>query len=198
MRLWLMIEMELDFGSVMCDRKLVSAGSLCGSSTVALRNVLFAQNVGMIEMGLARPGETTTLSARQLIPDFLRWVSTPIFSDRAAGLAIEHGCAREEFWPCRFESNPDERYFFHLPTGAVDIVDYDRSIFRMTLPGTPPIPMFAEMVKTKRLPTPGVPCFRALIPGSEQVLVELFVRDDFKEEWERNSFRGAEFCGLST
>jgi hypothetical protein len=196
MKLWQMNQEKGDLGAVM-PKELQRAASLCGISPIGVREVFHSANVDAISMQIAKGGSPTVETSRQVIPDFLIWVSMPIFSKRAASLAMELGCSSEEFWPCRFQTNPDESYFFHLPTKSFDIIDYEKSRFLMTIPGDPPLPMFIQEVKVKQIPDFIPSCFRASIPGVSQVLLELFVRDDFRNEWEQGRFSGATFLEMS-
>jgi hypothetical protein len=162
-----------------------------------MRKVLHSAGANIIDMQLAKTGADTVETSRQSIPDFLTWSWIAIFSSRAASIAIECGNEPEEFWPCRFQTNPDEASFLHLPMKAFDIVDVVRSTFKVILPLDPPIPMFIERLVTKPLPDFLPPCFRAKQGMTAQVFSELFVRDDFRLAWQRNSFVGADFRLLS-
>jgi hypothetical protein len=201
MKFWLMSLAEgplsSPLGSVMPDTEFSKAASLCGSTPAAVRKVFRAANANTVEMQLSKAGSPTVEREHQVIPDLLFWVSTPIFSERAASLAIEFGCDSEEFWPCRFDTNQEEKFFFHLPLRSFDIIDYEKSSFSMTIPSTPPLPMFIQAITIKEVVGFIAPCFRASIPGREQVLTELFVLDNFKSAWELRGFSGAAFRLLS-
>jgi hypothetical protein len=192
-----MAEAEGELGSVIADGPFVEAVSLSAGSPIALREAFCAANLETVDMKLAKAGAAVAEVGCQDIPDFLTWVSTPIFSDRAASLAVELGCDQEEFWPCKFQTNPDQKYFFHLPMKSFDIVDFEQSSFLMTLPGNPPIPMFIQDLKVKKIPKHFTPCFRVSIPHSREVLVELFVREDFKIAFESHNFTGGKFRMLA-
>lgn len=179
------------------DEQLLEAMVRCGADLVAMRKVLHSAGANVVDMQLAKPGADTVEASRQSIPDFLIWSWIAIFSKRAVSTAIECGSNREEFWPCRFESNPGEEFFLHLPMKAFDIVDVYHSTFKLILPLDPPIPMFIERLVTKPLPDFLPPCFRAKQGRAAQVFSKLFVRDDFKLAWQRNSFVGADFGLLS-
>jgi len=169
----------------------------CGSPAEE-RKALHAAGASVVHMQLAKPSAATVENTRQSLPDLVIWSSIRIFSRRAVSAAIEYGCESEEFWPCRFQSNPEEEFFLHLPVKVFDIVDVDKSTFKHILPLNPPIPMFIEKLVTKPLPEHLTPIFRAERPGTVQVFSELFVRDDFKLAWNRNAFAGAVFRLLST
>jgi hypothetical protein len=198
MEFWQMSQEAGELGSVTADGELLKAASLCSNTPSALRKVFHSTNAQMVDMQVAKGGATTVEQGSQSIPDFLVLVSTPIFSDRAASLAIDLGCTPEEFLPCRFLTNPDERHFFHLPIKSYDVVDYENSSFLMTLPGNPPVPMFIQVMKAKQVSDVIPPCFRASIPGSDQVLVELFASDDLKTVWDQKGFSGATFRLMSS
>src|SRR5215471_12123118 len=112
-------------GGYVPDEHLSTAMALCGANLVAVRKVLHSARANPVEMQLAKPGADTAERSRQSIPDFLIWSWIAIFSSRAASTAIECGNEPEEFWPCRFQSNPEEKFFLHLPVKAFDIVDVD-------------------------------------------------------------------------
>ena len=175
------------------SKKLV----LCGNSAAA-RKALHAAGARVVQLQIAKPTADTVEKKRQSIPDLVIWAWIPIFSRRAASAAIECGCEPEDFWPCRFQTNPDEEFFLHLPLKVFNIVDVDKSTFKHILPLEPPIPTFIEKLGAKPLPEHLPPFFRAEIPGTDQVFGEIFVRDDFKLAWQRNAFAGADFRLLST
>jgi len=149
-------------------------------------------------MQLAKPLGDSVESSKQDIPDFVIWSWLAAFSVRAVSMAIEMGCGTSEFWPCRFLSNPNEKFFFHLPEKMFDIVDVEKSTFRHVLPLNPPVPVFIEHLVTKPVPQHIPPIFRAEIPGRGQVFRELFVRDPFRLAWEKWRFSGATFRQLTT
>ena len=193
-------EMSGDEGALvgyMPDEKLSMAVTRCGINPLAVRNVLQVANVNEVDMQLGKPSAAAVEKERQFISDIVFWSWITIFSDRAVSTATELGCAPDEFWPCRFQSNPGEKFFFHLPERTFDIIDVDKSTFRQILPLDPPIPMFVERVATKNLPEHLPPCFRVDIPRTKQVFSELFVRENFKLAWAQKAFKGAKFRRLS-
>ena len=162
-----------------------------------MRNAFSLANAKPVDMQVARPSAATVEREHQEIPDLVIWSWITIFSNRAASTAIELGCEAEEFWPCQFRSNPDERFFFHLPVKTFDIIDIDKSTYRHFLPVEPPIPVFIEQLMLRQSSDHLPPCFRIEIPRTGQVFSELVVREDFKVAWEEKAFRGAEFRRLS-
>ena len=197
MTLWDMSSEEGALVGYVPDEKLSMAMSLCGISPDAVRSALSVANVDIVDMQLAKPLAATVEKERQIVPDIVFWSWIAIFSDRAASDAIKIGCELDEFWPCRFQSNPGEKFYFHLPKKRFDIVDVEKTSFRQILPLDPPIPMFIELLVTKQLPNYLPPCFRADVPRTNQVFSELFVRDDFKLVWDQKGFNGAKFRQLT-
>ena len=198
MKIWEITAQEGSLIGYLPDKLLSKALILCGSPA-AERKALHTAGASVVQMQVAKPTAATVEKNRQSIPDFLiSWAGMATFSQRAASAAIRYGCESEEFWPCRFQSNPDEEFFLHLPVKTFDIVDVDKTTFKQILPLNPPLPMFIENLVTKTLPEHLPPFFRAERPGTDQVFSELFVRDDFKLAWQRNAFSGADFRLLST
>ncbi|HKD20540.1 MAG TPA: hypothetical protein VKB71_00945 [Rhizomicrobium sp.] len=197
MKIWEITAQEGSLIGYLPDKLLSKALILCGSPA-AERKALHTARASVVQMQLAKPTADTVEKNRQSIPDFLIGWMFAIFSERAASAAIRYGCESEEFWPCRFQSNPDEEFFLHLPVKAFDIVDVDKTTFKSILPLDPPLPLFIENLVTKPLPAHLPPCFRAERPGTDHVFSELFIRDDFKLAWQRNAFSGADFRLLST
>lgn len=197
MTIWAMDAREEALVGFVPDEQLAKAITAGGMHPVAVRKVLLAAGVSVIDMQIAKPLGTKVETGRQSIPDLVMWSWIAIFSRRAASAAMELGCEKEEFWPCRFQSNPDEEFFFHLPLKVFDVVDVNRSTFQHFLPLDPPVPIFIETLVEKQLSGELPPCFRAETPGTTIVFGELLVRDDFRLAWERNTFSGATFRPLS-
>lgn len=193
---WEMSGEEGALAGFLPDETLSKGLTGCGLDPGAVRNVFDGAKANPVDMQIGKPSAATVEKERQEIPDLVIW-SWPIFSHRAASTAIELGCGPGEFWPCRFQTNPEEKFFFHLPTRNFDIVDIEKSTFLQVLPLDPPIPMFIENLAIKQLPDHLPPCFRVEIPRTGQVFTELFVRDDFKIAWEQKAFRGVTFRRLS-
>jgi hypothetical protein len=179
------------------DEELSMAMVRGGINPVAVRDVLGSRE-NSVDMQLANRTAVIPENERQQVPDLVVWGWIPILSDRARSMAIRLGSEADEFWPCRFRTNPDERFFFHLPKNTVDIVDVEKSTFKLTLPLDPPIPMFIDTLVTRAMPDSVPPCFRARIPRTTQVFSELFVQSDFKVGWDQMGLRGAEFRQLSS
>lgn len=164
---------------------------------VAVRNVFDYAKQRPVDMQISRPLSDKRETNRQEIQDLLNWGWIKIFSKRATETAIELGCMDHDFWPCRFQTNPEEEFFFHLPINNFDIVDVANSVFRTFIPLTPPIPVFIEKLMVKE-PLPNLPpLFKSQIPGTAVFFPELFSLENFKISWEKKGFRGAEFRPLT-
>jgi hypothetical protein len=173
MTLWeLQLKVEGTYGAFMPDGDLMKKASLCGISPVDVREVFRAAGADPVELQLVKSSGTEVETERQIISDYLVWSWAPIFSERAASLAIELGCEPDEFWACRFQTNPGEAFFFHLPIRSFDVVDVENSTFLMTLPGDPPFSMFIDRLVTKLLPDQLPPCFRVKMPRTRQTFSE--------------------------
>lgn len=170
------------------SKKLVACGT-----PLAARRAFEQAKSNPVDMQLAKPIDNIVEKSKQDVPDFVIWSWMAIFSDRVVSMAIEMGCLRSEFWPCRFQTNPGENFFFHLPEKTFDIVDMEKSTFRHILPLNPPIPMFFEHLVIERTTEYVPPCFRVEIPKRGQIFQELLVRDDFRLAWENKGFTGATF-----
>jgi len=197
MILW---EMSSDEGMLVGyvpDKSLSKALTLCGINPVAVRKALVAAHARPANMQVVKPSADKVEREPQNIPNIVFWAWIPIFSDTAASAAIELGCESDEFWPCRFQSNPKEKYHIHLPTKTFDIVDVEKSTFRHVLPLNPPVPMYFERLVTRTTLEDVPPCFRANIPGTNQTFPRLLVREDFKLIWEKDRFSGAVFRQLT-
>lgn len=197
MTFWEMSAQEGTLFGHMPDETLLKRLTGSGRDFGAIRNVFDRAKANPVDMQLAKPSAATVEKEKQEIPDLVIWSWIPIFSDRAVSTAIELGCGTDEFWPCRFQTNPEENFFFHLPTRSFDIIDMEKSTFRHFLPLDPPIPVFIEHLVTKQQPDHLPGCFRVEIPGIGQVFGELIVREDFKIAWEQKALRGATFRRLS-
>jgi hypothetical protein len=198
MKLWQMSGQEGALVGYIPDGELSVALTRCGMNPVAARNELDLAGASPVDMQLGRPLAAAVEKKPQAIPDIMFWSWIAILSERAVAAASELGCGPDEFWPCRFQSNPNDAFFFHLPTSIVDFVDVEQSSFRQILPLDPPIPMFIERLVARPLSDPLPPCFRVRIPRTNQIFSELIVREDFKCAWDRLSLRGAKFRQLSS
>lgn len=178
------------------DAMLADAAHRDGINPVAAHRAFCAAKAKPARFQLVEPDGVTIALSRQAIPDLLFWSWVPIMSDRARGLFVEMGCEVDEFWPCDFESNPGEDFFMHLPQRSIDAVDMVRSTFLATIPVSTPIPhhilSLVLIDGAALLPS----CFRAPMPGYDQVLGDLFVSEELKVAWERNGLTGAKFRKL--
>jgi len=200
MNLWKMTTDDAtNIGPVLLDEELSRAVRRCGWKPNLVRETLRGSCVASIEMGIAKLRSSHLELAAIKLPDFLIWIWIPIVSLEGARVMIGLGCDSKEFWPCRFQTNPDEQYFFHLPLRSYDIVDYEKSEFLQSLafPGKDAIPMFAKNIcfnaPTDKLP----PCFRVSIPKINQTLIDLFVNDEFRSVWIERHLSGAQFTLLT-
>jgi hypothetical protein len=163
---------------------------------IAKRQIISSSAYGSIELQVGRPNASAVETDFQKLPDMLVWGWLPIFSERAVTAMTAYGCSIDEFWPCRFETNPGEKYFFHLPEKHYDIIDFEKSKFRMTLPLDPPVPVhlrsLVTLPSTELLP----PCFQVGYSHRDVVYPEVFVRNDFKVQWEASGFTGATFVAV--
>lgn len=126
--------------------------------------------------------------------DFMTWNWIPICSTRAVQTLIKSGAVVEDFVECVAGGRP--RYL-HLPQSMRDVVDLDRSVFRMMIPipgERLPLPHRIERLllrhDTPECVLPG--CFR---PANRfgQCFSELVVGEGFKLAWEDKGLTGATF-----
>jgi hypothetical protein len=201
MTIWEIQGQDGTFGVYLADDAVSDAAHAGGLNPTVARDAFKAGNLNVVRFFLVEPDSGKEIEAeRQIISDFLIWSWVPIFSDRAKTLACELGCQIDEFWACSFQSNPGERFFLHLPKQSHDIVDVANSTFLMTIPGpagVPPLPHIIQILRTKQLPASLPACFRASIPGHQQVFSELFASDEFKIAWEGQKYTGADFRRLA-
>jgi hypothetical protein len=198
--LWEIRGQEGTFEVYLPDNELSRATHAGGINPTVMRRAFKAAGAEEITFQLVTSAGDAIKSERQAVSDLLIWSWVPILSERAMRLATSLGCEAIEFWRCRFQSNPGETFFLHLPTTAYDIVDVENSSFLMRIPAgadLPPLPHVIQVLKTKQLPDILPSCFRASIPGHQQVFSELFVRDEFKTRWERERWTGADFRRLA-
>ena len=118
MTFWEMSAQEGTLIGFIPDETLLKGLTGCGSDLGAIRNVFDQAKASPVDMQLAKPSAATVEKEKQEIPDHVIWSWIPIFSDRAASTAIELGCGTDEFWPCRFQTNPEEKFFFIYPQEA--------------------------------------------------------------------------------
>lgn len=199
MKYWAIQSQEAAPEVFLPNEELLRSSHRDGINPVTVRRT-FAEAVesSRIMQIIAKDG-LGVVTERQPLPDLLFWSWVPIFSDRARKLAVKLGCEEEEFWPCRFESNPGDIFFMHLPERSHDVVDVAQSKFLMMIPmpDTPPIPHHIQSLVLGASSGLLPPCFRAPIPGQSQVFSELFVGDVFKQAWEQMGFTGALFRRLT-
>jgi len=104
---------------------------------------------------------------------------------------------RGEFLECVVPAFRGESYFLHLPSNSCDVIDFEKSQFLFTIPGTPPIPhrILKLVIRDPSLNLP--PCLRASMPSTVQVSAECLVTEQFMSAWKAVSFTGAEFRTLA-
>lgn len=125
--------------------------------------------------------------------DVLFWSWVPIFSLRAKKLFTSLGSSDDDFIACKVDRN--EICYAHLPRQGEDVFDFSKSSFSMLIPLVPPLP-FGLIEATIGIAKNDAlfPCiFRSKIPGHEQVLSELFARDDVLSGWKDGGMSGAAF-----
>jgi hypothetical protein len=163
---------------------------------IAKRRVISSFGCGTIELQVGRPNASVVETDFQKLPDMLVWGWVPVFSERVVAAMTALGCSIDEFWPCGFDTNPGEKYFFHLPEKHYDIIDFEKSKFRMILPLTPPMPLHLRSLVVLPLTEHLPPCFQAGYPDRDVVYPEVFVRGEFKVQWEASGFTGATFLAV--
>jgi hypothetical protein len=190
MNYWAMEAAEDSPFSLMDDKALSDAVHRLGLSPRAAREVLHAAGYAPL-LQLLEPNSEAPASPHLSAPDcvFCSWV--PVFSAAARDLFLRFGSTVEDFVPCRFVSRPAAPHFLHLPLDAPPVVDVDQSEFLMMIPADPPIPF--HMTKLVLSGEPRAGCFRASIPGHQQVFPELMASQEFKDAWGEAGLSGAEF-----
>lgn len=194
MNYWAMEATESSPFSLMRDKPLSDAVHRLGLSPTAARLAIDASGCEPI-LELFEP-ESETLAPPSLpVSDctFYSWIA--VFSIAARNLCLEFGSQAEDFLPCRFTAHPDCTFFLHLPIGVQQVVDVGQSQFLMTIPADPPIPFHITKLVLSNEPRTG--CFRAAIPGHQQVFAELMASQAFKDAWERKGLTGVQFRGLN-
>ena len=167
-----------------------------GANPVKARAALRAAGADPLELRLVKGGKRAPETGRQMISDILLHGITEILSARGKALAMRLGGAEDDFWPCRFDTNPDEAFFLVLPNRTFDIVDAEQSTFLNFVPTEPPVPAEIGILRFNRPPHDLPPLFRTRIPKTKLFFCGLLVRDDFKAAWEQSKFTGATFRRL--
>jgi len=179
------------------DKRLLSESHRDGVNPITVRKILWENTRQFPEFQLIADDGDSLLAERQILSDLLFWSWVPIVSERARRLLVSMGCGEDSFIACKISTNPDEKFCLHLPQESYDVVDVERSRFLMTIPGDPPIPFRILSLALKATPNQGLPaCFRATIPGHNQVFGELIVNNDLKKVWEEQELEGAQFRRL--
>lgn len=193
MKLWQLAQADGGLVAYIPNAEFLHAFGGHGTDVIAIRRALESFTGEIIDLQVAKPSASAVESVRQTLPDMLVWSWIPIFSERVVNAMTDAGCLQDEFWRCRFDTNPDAKYFFHLPGRRFDIVDFVQTEFKMYLPLDPPFPLFIKKLVTLPIDRELPPCFRAGYPGKDAVLSELFVRHNFKLTWEEHGFTGGVF-----
>ena len=149
-----------------------------------------------LKLQLMRGRKRTVETRRQVISDVLVYYTMQVPSSRGRDLAKALGSMDGDFWPCRFDTNPDEAFFLVLPNRTFDIVDAEQSTFLNFVPTEPPVPAEIGILRFNRPPHDLPPLFRTRIPKTKLFFCGLLVRDDFKAAWEQSKFTGATFRRL--
>ena len=167
-----------------------------GTDPVKVRKVFRAAGADPLELQLMKERKRTVETQRQVISDILLYGITQILSSRGRTLAKQLGSMDDDFWPCRFDTNPNETFFLVLPNRTFDIVDPEKSSFLSFVPIDPPVPIDIDTLRFNRPPQGLPPLFRTRIPGTKAFFCGLLARDDFKTAWEQAKFTGATFRRL--
>ena len=149
-----------------------------------------------VELQLMKEMKHAVETRRQAISDTLTYGITQIVSPRGKALAKRLGSVDDDFWPCRFDVNPDETFFLVLPNRTFDIVDPEKSSFSRFVSIDPPVPIDIGTLAFNRPPQGLPPLFHTRIPNTQAFFRGLLARDDFKIAWERANFTGATFRRL--
>ncbi len=131
-----------------------------------------------------------------MISDILLHGITEILSPLGKALAKHLGSVDDDFWPCRFDTNPDETFFLVLPNRTFDIVDPEKSTFLSFVPIDQPVPIEIGTLAFNRPPQGLPPLFHTRIPNTQAFFCGLLARDDFKTAWEQANLTGATFRRL--
>ena len=195
MNYWAMEASEDSPFALMKDKELFDALHRFGLSPSAAREALRVAGYGP-SLQLFEPDSEVLASPQLSVPDciFCSWIA--VFSAAARELCLDFGNVPEDFVPCHFLTRPGYTHFLHLPLDSPPVVDIGRSEFLMEIPADPPIPFHIARLALSGEPRTG--CFRAAIPGYQQVFAELMVSQAFKDAWERRGLTGAEFRCLGT
>jgi hypothetical protein len=197
MTYWAMQTAEGTLGVFLPDRAVSNATHRDGINPDTVRKVLIDAGASEAKFQLVAKYGEILVRYQEDVRDLLFWSWIPIFSGKGRDLAISHGGDAEDFWPCRFESNPKDLFHLHLPKRAYDVVDIPRSKFLMFIPNKPPIPFHIQHLALRDEIIPVPPCFRYLVPGNEQMSGDLLVTDDFKKAWQAYGLSGADFRNVS-
>jgi hypothetical protein len=181
--------------SLMQDQALSDAVHRHGLSPTAARQAIHAAGCEPV-LKLFEHGTEALAPPQAAVPDctYSSWI--PVFSTAARALCLAYGSVAEDFLSCSFTAHPDRKFFLHLPIDAPEVVDVSQTEFLMTIPANPPIPFHITKLVFAGEPRAG--CFRATIPGHQQVFAELIVSQAFKDAWVREGLTGAEFRSLET
>ena len=199
MILWDMNSGQRTLTAVLSDERNDQMGlamARAGTSPVKARMVLRAAGADPLELQLMKEHKRTVETRRQMITDILLYGIAQILSARGKVLAMRLGSMEDDFWPCRFDTNPDEAFFLVLPNRTFDIVDPEKSVFSRFVSIDPPIPSEIGTLGFNRPPQGLPPLFRTRIPKTQAFFCGLLVRDDFKVAWEREKLTGATFRRL--
>ena len=199
MILWDMNSGKRTLTAVLSDEQndqLGLAMAHAGTDPVKVRKAFHAAGASPLKLQLMEEHKRTVETRRQVISDILLYYTMQIFSPRGKALAMRLGSVEEDFWPCRFDTNPDETFFLILPNRTFDIVDPSKSVFSRFVSIDPPIPSAIGTLAFNRPPQGLPPLFHTRIPNTQAFFCGLLVRDDFKAAWEQAKFTGATFRRL--
>jgi len=134
--------------------------------------------------------EIATMSVE--IADYMFWNWIPVLSKRGFGLAVRAGGSPDDFMPCTVGIDNVAAYM-HLPNEEYDVVDLTRSQFRVVIPGSTPIYLYANKLMFLKDDSELPSCFRVPLPNSTQVLPDLFVDNNFCNMWVGEGLTGLNF-----
>ena len=183
--LWALDVVESVPGIYLADEKLLAAIITEGLSPATARKAIAeALGDGPVTLELIRSDYKIFHEKIESVGDILVFNWMPVFSEAAYDLLISEGCAESEFIDCRFRALGDRQFKIHVPLVQYDVIDFQNSIAKFSIPLEPPIPFHFMSVKLKPDRPALPPCFRVSAPGQPQVLSELFALDSLRAAWE--------------
>ena len=196
---WDMSTNERGFHLYLLQEELLKLSSANGLHVATIKETLLNANPVKPSFSVIALKGQKLLNTDQKLSDLMIWGAVRVFSERAKNLAMEFGCIDSDFLAFVLTINSGEKYFMFLPDRSFPIVDFDKTEFLTCIPVENNFPIHIHMKKlvvsagVEVLPA----CFCVKNFGYEQVLGEVFVTNNFKNEWEKNGFTGANFRRLN-